>query len=518
MEEDPSATSYTLSPETEKLIRSNDPPLESQANEISEILKVAKNCKATLELEIEEVQSRLLRLQRADENITRHIARFSLALRAVRRLPPEILSCIFLSYFRIGRKDSKSENQRNIWRLGHICRYWRTVALSTQELWSEFTVACSMRDKTEMVRIWLQRVGAHPLSFKFECDDYFAWNGRHKSCADALAPFISCSAQWRNARFRLHHDLVSTLAPVLGHIPLLETLKFDAQSGYIITPEVPFDAFSVAPKLRALSISGMCREAPTAALPWSQITCYAGDVYWHHTHVLTLALNILDFTLDTQGTDDSEVGDLVVHQLRHFHFRSGSLSRLILPALETLRFPMSREKRNSNMMLPTDLRSISDLLTRSHTNNLTVLRIDDCDRPSRELLALFKTTPALASLTLTAMPGGIHDYVRTHQFFFGIAHHPEDPTPTLLPRLQHISVYGLTPIVQFALAVESRRTATPETVRLESLTVELVHDDFENSRMMRSGAEKAEKAYVERLIVLRADGMEVSFKKLTDLL
>lgn len=72
MEEDPSAPSYTLSPETEKLIRSNDPPLESQANEISEILKVAKNCKATLELEIEEVQSRLLRLQRADENIARN--------------------------------------------------------------------------------------------------------------------------------------------------------------------------------------------------------------------------------------------------------------------------------------------------------------------------------------------------------------------------------------------------------------------------------------------------------------
>ncbi|KAJ6454279.1 hypothetical protein DFH09DRAFT_889174, partial [Mycena vulgaris] len=55
----------------------------------------------------------------------------------VRHLPPEILGQIFLYFVPSLHYDSdwKSHRVGLPWKLGHICRLWRTVALSLSQLW-----------------------------------------------------------------------------------------------------------------------------------------------------------------------------------------------------------------------------------------------------------------------------------------------------------------------------------------------------------------------------------------------
>ncbi|KAJ6531250.1 hypothetical protein B0H19DRAFT_905164, partial [Mycena capillaripes] len=73
--------------------------------------------------------------------------RYKGVISPIRRLPPEIIGAIFLylapvlgSNHQLRRRGplelDRVPRVRIPWHLGHICRYWRAVALSTRSLWS----------------------------------------------------------------------------------------------------------------------------------------------------------------------------------------------------------------------------------------------------------------------------------------------------------------------------------------------------------------------------------------------
>ncbi|KAJ7288618.1 hypothetical protein C8J57DRAFT_1494902 [Mycena rebaudengoi] len=121
------------------VIESTEVPLDMQAKEII-LSEAAAIYRSRLAVEIAETLLHLIRLlQRADEKASSHI---------------EILSRIFVYYgedlFLNGADPIDAKLSTNDpWKLGHICGYWRNVAVRAQEPWSTFRHECSSGAKLE---------------------------------------------------------------------------------------------------------------------------------------------------------------------------------------------------------------------------------------------------------------------------------------------------------------------------------------------------------------------------------
>ncbi|TEB37152.1 hypothetical protein FA13DRAFT_1726277 [Coprinellus micaceus] len=78
------------------------------------------------------------------------------------RLPPEILSNIFVKLFRSFEKPNEWNPQTEWIRVSHVCAHWRSVALDCVTLWTRphFTVL-------KFVRLALRRAGGAPLDVHF---------------------------------------------------------------------------------------------------------------------------------------------------------------------------------------------------------------------------------------------------------------------------------------------------------------------------------------------------------------
>ncbi|KAJ7138227.1 hypothetical protein C8R44DRAFT_566046, partial [Mycena epipterygia] len=114
----------------------NNPPLGTQLAEIGESVRVAHLLKTSLEMQITETRMKLLRLEREHMHATRHIERCRHPLAPIRRIPTEILSNIFVCYADFVDDGPPFRDVRKAaWILGHICSYWRAVAISTPAVW-----------------------------------------------------------------------------------------------------------------------------------------------------------------------------------------------------------------------------------------------------------------------------------------------------------------------------------------------------------------------------------------------
>ncbi|KAF5342120.1 hypothetical protein D9611_001294 [Ephemerocybe angulata] len=85
---------------------------------------------------------------------------------SVNRLPPEVLSNIFLFLFWTMEREYR-EDHKVLWiRSTHVCRHWRAVALGCAALWTNF--AFDMHG--ELMRTILPRSKNLPLSVTLKCD------------------------------------------------------------------------------------------------------------------------------------------------------------------------------------------------------------------------------------------------------------------------------------------------------------------------------------------------------------
>ncbi|KAJ7468674.1 hypothetical protein FB451DRAFT_962664, partial [Mycena latifolia] len=91
------------------------------------------------EAEISALQSRLQTLQSKRADLASEMDRFNSILAPIRQLPPEIIGEIFLYFTPSLHSDyqltSSTQRVELPWKLGHICRLWRTIACSLGQLW-----------------------------------------------------------------------------------------------------------------------------------------------------------------------------------------------------------------------------------------------------------------------------------------------------------------------------------------------------------------------------------------------
>ncbi|KAJ7474340.1 hypothetical protein FB451DRAFT_1248674 [Mycena latifolia] len=114
--------------------------------------------------------------------------------------PPEVLGEIFLASIpALGSIEGPRAHFQ--WDLSHVCRHWRTSALSFPKLWSFLDVEQTQENQyptsptLDFMQAYLQRSGQHPLTFRLAYEQETI-HGH---------PFLEClfqhSARWETVRF-----------------------------------------------------------------------------------------------------------------------------------------------------------------------------------------------------------------------------------------------------------------------------------------------------------------------------
>ncbi|KAL0958018.1 hypothetical protein HGRIS_000193 [Hohenbuehelia grisea] len=201
--------------------------------------------------------------------------KIALAAHIHSRIPAEVFSEIFQYCCVTDALDvfNREGPQQHQWILSAVCRRWRTIALSTPQLWSSlhFDVAYAIRnhfrDIAGIAREILQRSGRVRLAVTLDMHAH-----RHR----LISVLLKESSRWRSFRLilRLHkssHKMVAMLNDQGGNFPVLEALAVE------ITGDLPapLTAFETCPKLRTVVLSGESLVR-NVAVPWGQITRFSG--------------------------------------------------------------------------------------------------------------------------------------------------------------------------------------------------------------------------------------------------
>ncbi|KAK7019545.1 hypothetical protein R3P38DRAFT_2713639 [Favolaschia claudopus] len=449
---------YGLPEGINRLLYNNDPRVDYQVDAIKHSLGVAvdlRDLQEKIALEITRMRMDLMRLEREELHASRHIKLCQFALAPIRRIPPEVLSQIFLEFVALLEHENQITNIRNgVWLLTHICSYWRAVALSTPAIWATCHFQCGRplgpppfgeadagplepsENTVHVVEEWLHRTKTHPLSIHFGCLD--ASHRGFIPCFRIMEAFLAKSAQWVELKLQIQEAFYSYFLPVLefNHLPNLTKLKIYA--AFSMETQI-YASFQTAPKLQWVELKGFTSVdvSMSVTLPWKQITSFAGELATR-PHILEDAPSILNCTFYTSRIlPHSPIPTLglrapLTHHLLHLHLHTRSMipELLVLPSLQSLVVP------GSDIAI---LASVERLLQRSLASP-TSLHIDEFV-VNPEIKAVLAAAPSLTQLTIrvpeTLCP--ISDSER----FFSVFTDDGDTVP-LVPALKKLDIQKVT--------------------------------------------------------------------------
>ncbi|KAJ7460315.1 hypothetical protein FB451DRAFT_1563383 [Mycena latifolia] len=327
------------------LLTSNDIPLDQEVPGIRHFLGNVQDGLDALDAQIDTLHATLTQLVRQREEMAEDLRRHRAVLSPIRRVPPELICAIFsmtLPFTRRAPTGTKHANggsvQQAPWHLGHICRFWRAVALSYPLLWSSIHVVDPPHPSQfaniyprSMMESQLLRSGSQPLDVVLEC------NG-DLGLQDSVA---LTSDRWRALVVKASglNSVLSLFSVTQGRLSGLEMLELIDPRGY--WSSAPSDFFSTAPNLRKviLTDSRLRQPSPTLVLPWYQITHYRGTYRAERQlEILQAAPGLVQCSLSFSNTVQPAGHELVVlPALRRLYIRQASfLDLLDAPFLEDL--------------------------------------------------------------------------------------------------------------------------------------------------------------------------------------
>ncbi|KAJ7757439.1 hypothetical protein B0H16DRAFT_1885479 [Mycena metata] len=353
-----------------QLLKSNDPPLESDVPFIRAVIWDGQTEVDALNKQIHDLQATLAGLvQRRDmaaENVRQHRAIIS----PVRCLRPELLCDIFAL--------SLNDKRQPPWHFGHICQSWRRTAVSYPPLWCSIATL-SLKDTTS-TQTQLLRSATAPLNIS--C-------GKEKPIDAWFDLVFAHSRRWRTLHI---HDLTPNVGgldlfePVRGRLDQLQELTITCCYGKVS------DVFAIAPNLRrvVLTDTQFTNASPHMSIPWEQITHYRGTCAPEtQTEILKAAQNLLFCEISLLYDTDSAVSatPTILPHLRGLSLAGPSfLTELATPVLETL-------------VLHYDALSPLPSFIQRSSCTLNKLVVKECDMGS-ELISVLRDLPALAYLLL----------------------------------------------------------------------------------------------------------------------
>ncbi|KAJ7682845.1 hypothetical protein B0H17DRAFT_1075092 [Mycena rosella] len=299
------------------LLRSNDAPQPPQTALVHEVLRHKNAELCGLGAGMSALQSALHALESKRALLAVDIHRFSGILSPLRRLPPELVEEIFLYFVPAMHFDALGNTRRVVlpWTLAHVCRAWRTVALSLRPLWCWLDLSsprdcppkCSpprrvlgdaeeddeeeeltklplddnleneegheIETALDFIETCLQRSGEHPLSIQLPTHSHSAL-----PLLDALSK--DCE-RWKEI------VLLTPLRPMLdwSRLSRLQGRLQHLRKIVFARSLPPNFQFSCAPNLTELTLVRI--QLPLGSdlpIPWSQLTEYCEiRCIWHRS-------------------------------------------------------------------------------------------------------------------------------------------------------------------------------------------------------------------------------------------
>lgn len=220
----------------------------------------------------------MLALKEEERQLSDAITRHKAVLSPIRRIPPEILSHIFLQSIPLPNKPFVPEDW--LWQIERVCKTWRTTILGYPHFWSfiafhvsQYSVFNNLQAQCYVSRLktQLSRTQQLPLSVSLFDNS----RARTRSMASWLFEVLEESASHIQ---ELHVKLGVNLARYLrtsnlkGSLDSLSYLCIDIYANGAM--ETPISTFEQCPKLRHLELHAVSRPMPCFILPWHQIHKY----------------------------------------------------------------------------------------------------------------------------------------------------------------------------------------------------------------------------------------------------
>ncbi|KAL1715971.1 hypothetical protein EV715DRAFT_293684 [Schizophyllum commune] len=194
--------------------------------------------------------------------LRRQIAIHNALTSPCRRVPPEILSEIFL--FAVPQQwKSQYVGQRTL-NFARVCHSWRRIALATPRLWTTLRFATNVNPPALHVaalRDDLLKTAQAPLELELEMDRYNTYPPLVEEpwSYEAWALLCAQSHRWKRVSFAgipksAYEDLAECAFPALDELSILLDDNGDDDDEGDPTIRVPIHAFHNAPKVSDLSI------------------------------------------------------------------------------------------------------------------------------------------------------------------------------------------------------------------------------------------------------------------------
>ncbi|KAJ6458393.1 hypothetical protein C8R47DRAFT_1059723 [Mycena vitilis] len=181
-------------------------------------------------------------------------------------LPTEITSEVFLQT--LDPEDTSPSSPTSPLFLGHICRAWREIALTTPPLWASITVssadAAANERRLRLLELWLARSAQCPLHI------VIVHSGAPASPGSFIETILPHRARWEELDLWISCEQSLLIS---GELPLLRRVKIGLSdittANKAMLPFPPWNVFRHAPKLEVLAIAYF----PTPFIfPWAQLT------------------------------------------------------------------------------------------------------------------------------------------------------------------------------------------------------------------------------------------------------
>ncbi|KAK0450494.1 uncharacterized protein EV420DRAFT_1312215 [Desarmillaria tabescens] len=365
---------------------------------------------------ITQTRAALEELLDEERRVERLIQSCKTVISPIRNIPEDIVREIFVACLDIDKPERKDSLDRNSppLALSRVCRDWRSIALSTSQLWSFLSldfdryrneVACLY-----LLQMYILRSGMHDITLSLRSTEGL-------SAKNPLIPILFSSApRWIDLHIAIPYLALHAFSPVRGSLYCLTRLRVE----FMNEPPMPlaahskpiFNAFEYAPLLCSMSINTVCSAVEQLSLPWPQLTQFTGND-WTSTYIDILQLAPDMGSMSLQCDDDRDF-DIVLpslpfrhHGLRRLHVHEEVespssdilseggivhvLSHIEFPALQTL----SMAYQHPDIRIPSSL----------HLGNLSSLSIDASfiipTGAQANLLSLLRTTPSLTHLSMS---------------------------------------------------------------------------------------------------------------------
>lgn len=353
------------------------PPSDKERQDIRNTISQTEQDIYLIYEDIDRLEGVLSSLVRKLGALEQHLQTHKNLLSPIQKLPVEILSEIFLCVhdpFSWHIHDDLSL-LKTAMLPGQVCHSWRTVALTTPELWSSIILPITRRMPTSIFKLTstrLERSGGSPLSL--------AINGaltEHGDIHPLLDTIAAASHRWKHIDLDQQLFQYDVLRKAKENLPVLESLTLSHYQGHGYA--WARDVFESAPRLRTVVLlKGI--QVNEIALPWHQLTHLELSVVMEHEllSLLQKCPNLQECIVSVNSWGSSS--DPSMTYVRHDSLRSLNIN--VLHNLQSFTCPL-------------------DFLELPTLSTLCCTDRDDPDAPDRLTEFIARSSPTLLHLNLT---------------------------------------------------------------------------------------------------------------------